>query len=132
MVRAAVDRLASESTKNTFLLGSGRGDIPYIVDTGGNPDLVGVHGEHLLLLLAIIFGQRRHQDAANRIARWGQRFGISELNAGIRGGSQTGSDYLDNELKVVLDVALSSSGAKKILTVITQLFLSARGKLLLI
>jgi len=131
-VKASIDRQASESQRNTFLLGSVRGDVPYLANTSTEPDRIGIHGEHLLLLLAIIFGQRRYQDAARGIARWAERFGISELNAGIRGSGQSGSDYWDNELKVVLDVVLSSSGAKQILTVITQLFWSPKGSLLMI
>jgi len=42
---------------NTFLLSSVRGLVPYSTPTQGSPRWVGVHGESLLLLLAIIFGQ---------------------------------------------------------------------------
>lgn len=131
-VQATIDKLAVQSQRNTFMLSSVRGDVPYSATAGGDADRVGVHGEGLLLLLAIIFGQRRHQKIARGITRWAERFGISELNAGVRGGGQSGSDYLDNELEVVLELALSSSGAKQILTVITQLFWSPEGSLLMI
>ena len=117
---------------NTYLLSSVRGNIPYAAPTGGSADWVGLHGELLLLLLAIIFGQRVHKDTADKIIRWASRFDIGELQAGLRGGNQSGSDYLDKELKVVLDLALSSSGARQIMTVITQLFWAAKGSLLMI
>ena len=124
--------LRSALLSNAYLLSCVRGNVPYAAPTGGSADWVGLHGELLLLLLAIIFGQRVHRDTADKIIRWASRFDIGELQAGLRGGNQSGSDYLDKELKVVLDLALSSSGARQIMTVITQLFWAPKGSLLMI
>ncbi len=118
--------------KHAFLLSAVRGNVPYAADTGGTPDWVGVHGENLLMLLNMILPHRRHKDVADRIVKWASRFGVSELHAGLRGGGQAGSDYLDSELKAVLDLASASTGARQILTVITQLFWAPKGSLLLI
>lgn len=114
------------------MLGSVRGDVPYAANTGANPRRSGTKGENLLPILAIIFGQRQHRDKAIAIARWARHFGISDLNAGLKGQNESGSDYLDSELKVVLDLALSSSGVRQILTVITELFWAPEGSLLMI
>jgi predicted ATPase len=85
-----------------------------------------------MLLLAVIFGQRRYESTAVKIAQWASRFGVSGLKAGLRGSNQSGADYLDNELKATLDLALASSGARQILTVITQLFWAPEGSLIMI
>lgn len=126
------EQLWAELNSKSFLLASTRGVIPYFADTGGTPQWVGVQGENLLLLLAIIFGQRRHEKTAERIVKWANRFGIGDLKAGLRGANQSGSDFEDTELKIVLDLALASSGSKQILTVITQLFWAPEGSLLMI
>ena len=119
--------------KNCFLIPTVRGTIPFSTNTRREiPSAVGTNGDDLILLLSVIFGQRTHQHVAGQIAKWASRFGVGELKAGLHGGSQTGSDYLDKELKAVLNLALSSSGARQILTVITQLFWSAQGSLLMI
>ena len=131
-VQSLIRELKPEHDSNAFLLGSVRGNVPYFADTGANPDRAGAKGENLLPLLAIIFGQRRYQPIANTIAKWGTRFCIGDLNAGLIGAGRSGSDYLDKDLKVVLDLALSSSGARQILTVITELFWSPKASLLMI
>ncbi len=127
-----INRLTSALHQITFPLSAVRGDVPYSTSVGGGPQWVGVHGENLLMLLNLILPHRRHKDVADRIVKWASRFGVSELHAGLRGGGQAGSDYLDSELKAVLDLALASTGARQILTVITQLFWSPEGSLLLI
>ena len=131
-VQANTDRLSSELSRNACLISSVRGDVPYSVDARGSPDWVGVHGESLLLLLAMIFGQLQHSRIARRIATWGQRFGIGDLHAGFIGGNQSGSDYMDSDLRIALNLALSSSGSKQILAVITQLFWAPKGSLVMI
>ena len=127
-----VSRLRSRLNPSATLISSVRGNVPYSVEAKGTPQWVGVHGENLLLLLAMIFGQLQHRRIARRIATWGQRFGISNLHAGFIGGDQSSSDYMDSDLHVALNLALSSSGSKQILAVITQLFWAPEGSLLMI
>lgn len=131
-VREVIAQLYPKLRDKTFLVSSVRGDVPHSVLTHGSASEVGVHGQQLLLLLAIIFGQRQHKDIAAKITKWARRFGVGDLNAGFRGSSEAGSDYLDTDLKAVLDLALASSGARQILTVITQLLWAQEGSLLMI
>lgn len=131
-VHETILTLKPDQASNAFMLGSVRGDVPYSANTGANPTRSGAKGEHLLPLLAIIFGQRQHRNKASAIARWARHFGISDLNAGLKGPNETGSDYLDSELNVVLELALSSSGARQLLTVITELFWAPKASLLMI
>ena len=125
-------RLRTELNRNSFLMNSTRGNVPYTTNTGSDPEWVGVHGENLLLLLAKIFGQRLPKDTADSIRKWAGRFGIGDLYAGPRGANLSGSDYADTVFKVVLDLALASPGSRQILTVITQLFWAPEGSLLMI
>jgi hypothetical protein len=131
-VQARVISHAEKLETNAFLISSLRGDIRYHVGTSASPKWVGVRGQHLLLLLAIIFGDRRHRMIADKIRTWAGRYGIGDLFAGLRGDDQVGSDYIDTEIKATLDLALASSGSKQILTVITQLFWAPEGSLLMI
>lgn len=131
-IQATIMRLKPHPNTHAFMLGSVRGDVPYTANTAANPNRVGTKGENLLALLAIIFGQRQHREKGNAIGRWARHFGINDLNAGLSGPNQTGSDYLDKELKAVLNLALSSSGARQILTVITELFWAPTGSLFMI
>ena len=125
-------KLSDQLNSQSFLISSVRGQLADSIEARGSPNWVGTYGQDILLLLAMIFGQRKHKKAANQISRWAHRFGISDLHAGYVGGDQASSDYEDTELKVALNLALSSSGSRQILTVITQLAWSARGSLLMI
>ena len=130
--REIMEQRRTAFMSNTFMVSSTRGTIPYETDVRADARWVGVHGESLLLLLPLIYGRRHFRNVADRITRWGARFGLNELAAGLRGRAAAGSDYLDPELKVVLELALSSSGARQILTIITQLFWSPEGSLLMV
>jgi len=116
-----------------FLIPSVRGNIPFPADTRREkPGEVSTNGDDLILLLSAVFGERKQSAIAAQIVKWATIFGLHGLKAGWRTNFQSGSDYLDSELKVALDLALSSSGAKQILTVITQLFWAPEGSLLMI
>jgi len=128
----AANRVIVELDQKAFIISSVRGNVPYTIDTRTEPKWVGVNGENLLLLLGIIFGQIKYRDVAHQIRGWASRFGIGELHAGPRGSNRAGSDYEDTELRAVVDLALASSGARQVLTIITQLFWAPPGSLLMI
>ncbi len=117
-------KLQEELIGKFFLISSVRGNVPLEATTGSNIEWVGVNGQWLLELLAIIFGQRQHDVVASQIADWASRFGMVGLKAGFWGGNRLNADYRDNTLKTTLRLALASSGARQVLTVITQLFWS--------
>lgn len=131
-VRNNTSKWSAQLKGQSFLISSVRGQLADSIEARGSPQWVGTYGQDLLLLLAVIYGQRKHKKVANQITRWAHRFGISDLHAGFVGGNQASSDYEDTELKVALNLALSSSGCKQILTVITQLAWSPRDSLLMI
>ena len=107
-----------------FLLSSVRGNVPPETQTGREVTWVGVHGERLLDILAVIYGQRTHDKVAAKITYWANKFGLQGLKAGFWGSNRLSADYRDPALNTSLRLALASSGSKQALTVITQLFWS--------
>ncbi len=100
-----------------------------------DPSSPGIFGEELLPYLAKIFGSNEHNQEASAITNWAKEFGVSSLRAGIRtrnGSALTGADYVDAELNVSLQMALSSTGARQVITVIAQVFGAPRGSLIMI
>lgn len=90
--------------------------------SGEIPPSTGIHGEYLLAYLSKMFGSNEHRTVALTIRRWAERFGISSLAAGMRSQSGAGADYVEPDLGATLQLALASTGARQILTVIAQLF----------
>ena len=111
-----------KEVSNTFLLSSTRGAVPRQAPPTASPSWVGKVGQDLIPLLAIIFGKREHEHIAQKIDKWVPKFGVAELNAGYWGGGTLGSDYKDSQLQTVLGLAVSSAGARQVLSIITQLF----------
>ena len=118
------EKLNSELIGRYFPLSSVRGNVPTETQTNRNITWVGVHGERLLDVLAVIYGQRTHDKAAAQITYWANKFGLTGLKAGFWGSNRLSADYRDNALKTSLRLALASSGARQVLTVISQLFWS--------
>ena len=79
-----------------------------------------------------MFGSNEHRTVALTIRRWAERFGISSLAAGMRSQSGAGADYVEPDLGATLQLALASTGARQILTVIAQLFGAEPGSLIMI
>ena len=124
--------LWSDHQAHTFLLSSVRGGIRYDIDTRGQPAWIGPQGEHLLPVLAYVFGPNGDEEAAGRIAKWADRFGVRRLTPGLSGKERMGAAFHDGELGVRPNLALASSGSRQILAVITQLFWAPKGSLLMI
>ncbi|MCH8184910.1 MAG: AAA family ATPase [Chloroflexi bacterium] len=124
--------LWSDHQAQTFLLSSERGAVRYDTDTRGQPAWVGRQGEDLLPVLAYVFGPNGDEEAAARITKWADRFGLRSLTPGLSGRERIGAAYHDSELDVRPNLALASSGSRQILAVITQLFHAPTQSLLMI
>lgn len=127
-------RLKGELEHKTFLISSVRGNMPYSlsVSAGFNPEWVGVNGQHLTPLMVEILGGLEYQNIADKIVEWAKKFGMEGIRAGLRKGVELRANYRDDKRKSAHDLALASSGSRQILTVITQLFWSPEGSLLMI
>ena len=130
-----ITKIRSSLENRVVFISSVRGIIPKVNRTDkGMEDLinVGKEGEHLIYLLAHIFGTLEYKDTAEKIAKWAGRFEINELHAGWRGSNELISEYLDPSFGVVLNLSSASQGSRQILSVITQLFWSEPGDIIMI
>ncbi len=130
--RTTLQGLWYDHLSRTFLISSVRGDVRFDTGTGQVPAWIGLHGEYLLSALGLVLGPEGNDESAKSIVGWARRFGISGLKAGLSGSDKVGSSYVEEQLGTRLNSALSSSGARQILTVITQLFWAAKGSLVMI
>lgn len=120
------------AVRDVYFISAIRGEVRPFVETGvGEPEL-GTHGEGLIEILALIFGRREHEKIAGKIIKWASRFGMEEIKAGWRGKNILSSDYIDPELQTHLNMTLASQGSRQILTIITQLFWSKPGSVIMI
>jgi len=124
--------IGSALKDKVVFISSTRGIVPEEIATGDIPDNVGKQGENLIQLLAHIFGTLEYKDTAEKIAKWAGRFGINELHAGWHGANELISEYLDPSFGVVLNLSSASQGSRQILSVITQLFWSRPGDIIMI
>ena len=130
-----ITKIRSSLENRVVFISSVRGTIPKVNRTNkGMEDIinVGKEGEHLIYLLAHIFGTLEYKDTAEKIAKWAGRFEINELHAGWRGSNELISEYLDPSFGVVLNLSSASQGSRQILSVITQLFWSRPGDIIMI
>jgi len=127
--------IKSKLGSKVIFISAVRGDVPEMDRTTtaeAKLDNVGAHGEHLIPLLARIFGTLEYKETAEKIAKWAGRFGINELHAGWHGANELISEYLDPSFGVVLNLSSASQGSRQILSVITQLFWSRPGDIIMI
>lgn len=127
--------IRSKLEDKVIFISAVRGDVPEVDRTGkgvAKLNNVGEHGERLIHLLARIFGTLEYKDTAAKIAKWADRFGINELHAGWRGDDELISEYLEPICGVVLNLSSASQGSRQILSVITQLFWSKPGDIIMI
>jgi predicted ATPase len=92
---------------------------------------VGTYGQNLIPVLALT-SNRENEEIHKKIDKWASEFGLKKFSAGWKGGYTLGSDYVDDKLNSVLNLAMASHGSKQILSVITQLFWSDPGSIIMI
>ncbi len=120
------------AVRDVYFISAIRGEVKPFVETGvGEPEL-GTHGERIIEILSMIFGRAEYKNIAGKIIEWASKFGMKELKAGYWGRNILSSDYMDPELRTHLNMALASQGSRQILTIITQLFWSKTGSVIMI
>jgi len=124
--------IKSKLNGNLFTISAFRGDVKLEGQADALPHWVGKNGQNLLELLALIFGNRRYRGIQEKVGYWAERFEIFRLNAGWRGKSVVGADYLDSTFKTPLELALAGYGSRQILSIITQLFWSKAGDIIMV
>jgi hypothetical protein len=125
-------KIMEDRLMGIYPIQAARGAVESTVKIGGTPSWVGRRGEHLVEVLAACFSKREYARKAERIAMWAEKFGINDIRAGWWGEDKLGSDYEDPVFKTTLNLALASYGSRQLMTIITQLFWSEPGDLIMI
>jgi predicted ATPase len=118
--------------KRVFLISTPRGIIQPSIKAIGEVSWVGKSGENIIQILSLIFGSRRYDDKADRIVYWTERFGLGKIKAGYKGGENLASDFYDYVLEKDFNLALASYGSRQLLAIITQIFWSDPGDVIVI
>lgn len=135
--RAAVEVIASKlrpergRKTNIFLISSLRGEVKYEVDTSEWAEWVGKRGEDLLSILAQVSGPEG-ESKRERIKKWALEFDLKDPWGGWTGSNKAGGSFVDPELGVPFNLALASQGSRQVLSIITQLFWSGPGNVIMI
>jgi predicted ATPase len=96
------------------------------------PRWVGLEGEGLLPLLALISNTTLYEDTWSKIQEWAVQFGLTKLKAGYRGENKLGADYVDPDLRTSINLAFAGQGSRQMMPVITQLFWALPDSLIMI
>jgi predicted ATPase len=126
-----VKELAKELSK-IYLISAPRGTILAETPVGPDPMWVGKNGENLIYILSKIYGKQKFKLLQEKISDWSERFGLGHMTAGLKKGAILGADFEDPTLRTAFDINSASYGSKQLLTIITQIFWSKPGDILLI
>lgn len=124
--------IRSKTFAKAFLFSAFRGDVNLEGKADSSPRWVGKHGSNLIEALALIFGDRRYRRVQQKIIEWAEKFDISGLGAGWLGKSAVGADYVDSKLNTPLRLALAGYGSRQVMCIITQLFWSKSGDIIMV
>ncbi|SRR2546428_1279151 len=130
----SIVEVASAELRHAYFLSAVRGDPDSFLDaqTGSDPTWVGPRGESTPHILAKFFALRENQEKERLVVKWAEELGLATLKAGWQGGVRLDSDYKDPVLDTYLRTPLASYGARQVLSILTQLFASPSGSLLMI
>ncbi len=131
IVKLIQNELVHNYVSRVALLSPIRGRTPYYGDDSKSPREMGLAGENLIECLSILSSSRRYREEWDAVKRWASDLRIIDLYAGFRGSHKLGSDYQDDKLNVVLELAQASHGARQALSVICQLFWPHQGLILI-
>lgn len=92
---------------------------------------VGQNGQYLVSILNIL-NNVEYEDIREKIDKWASIFNLKKLSASTRGRGIRGLDYKDDKLDTALNIYMASQGSRQVLPIITQLFWSDPGSIIMI
>lgn len=135
--QAAVEIIASKlrpergRKSKVYFISALRGEVKSEADTKGEPEWVGKHGEDLLQILSLI-SPIEHKKKLEKIQEWASKFGLKEPWGRWKGGEKLEVKYEDPQLNAVFKLALASHGSRQVMSIVTQLFWSEPGDIIMI
>jgi len=120
------------AVRDIYFISAIRGEVRPAVEIGVGEPILGTHGEGLIEILSLILRRPEYEKISKKIIEWASKFGMEEIKAGWWGKKFLSSDYIDPKLRTRLNMALASQGSRQILTIITQLFWSKPGSVIMI
>ena len=137
-LRAVMDSAASTTSQlaktlkqHLFLLSGLRGEVLPHANTGDIPRWVGIKGEGLIPLLNILQSPLYGEPWEN-IQRWARKFSMPKLKPFWGGANKLEVHFMDPQLKIDVNLAFAGQGSRQLAPVITQLFWSPGGSLIMI
>ena len=130
--------LLKKKLRNVFLITTLRGSFEKKTLLGEyssrrelDPQWVGSTGEYTLHILSKMTNIAYRQQIA-KVKEWTERFGLVDLTSGWRKVAELDSEYLDDKFGSPLELDASGFGARQILPIITQLFWSPEGSVIMV
>jgi len=128
-VNSTIEILKRKS--KTPFLSALRGGVEYEVSTGKIKDWVGKRGENLLSVLSQILTPKR-EPTMMKVGEWAEKFDMLNPWAGWTDENKASGAFTDPILKTPSNLALAGYGSRQVLSIITQLFWSEAGDLIMI
>ena len=125
-----------ERAERVYFISGERGKIdPEVViprepERAHTPSWIGCNGQHLVEILSRCF--TREPEKAKEIQRWANRFQLPNVRAGYIGRGILESNFKDSILNTDLNSTLAGFGSRQILSIITQIFWSDPGDIIMI
>lgn len=120
--------------QNIFFISGERGKIEPEIHIREHEELtpswVGANGQHLMQILSLC--STRTPDKAAKIQKWANKFQLGNIRAGYIGGGVLESNFRDNTLNIDLNSTLAGLGSRQILSLITQIFWSEPGSVIMV
>ena len=121
-----------KAVRDIHFISAIRGEVRPMSEIVESEPRLGTHGEGLIEILSLIFRRPEYEKIAGKIVNWASEFGMDEIKAGWWGRKYLSADYIDPVFQTRLNLALASQGSRQILSVITQLFWSTPGSVIMI
>jgi len=123
-----------QRAQNVFFISGERGRIDPEIrikeHEGLPPSWVGVNGQHLVEILSRCL--TREPEKASKIQKWANKFQLGNIRAGYIGSGLLESNFRDITLNVDLNSTLAGLGSRQVLSMITQIFWSDPGSVIMV
>ena len=127
-------RYVRDSMKKTYFISGERGridaELPVSTEQEFTPSWIGPYGQYLVEILSRCLTLEPEKTA--KIQEWAKKFQLLDVRAGYIGRGLLQSTFKDRKLDVTLNSTLAGLGSRQILSIVTQIFWSEPGSVIMI